>query len=345
MKALLSDFDFDLPQRCIAMHPASPRDHARLLHVPGQGDFAHCHVYDLPGLLRVGDVLVVNNSKVILARLYGKRGLAKVEFLLHRRLKEEVWEAFARPAKRLRVNDEVVFAEGFSARVATIKQDGLVDLSFNQIGEVFHALLQRHGQVPLPPYIRRAQVSADHTDYQTIYARNEGSVAAPTAGLHFTPALLEKLKEKGVGWAQLTLHVGGGTFLPVREENIEAHIMHAEWGEVSSEAAATINATREKGGRVVAVGTTSCRLLETASDENGRLKEWRGETQIFIRPGYRFKAVDALLTNFHLPRSTLFMLTCAFAGTDRLKAAYAEAIAKDYRFYSYGDACFLERNP
>lgn len=339
----LTDFDFHLPEGHIALTPAVPRDHARLLHVKA-GGFGHNHMYDLPGLLRPGDLLVVNDSRVIPARLYGKRGLAKVEILLHRNLGESTWEVFARPAKRLKPGQEIMFAPGFEARVEVVKEDGLVHLAFAQQGAAFEALLRQHGQVPLPPYIRRKVQAEDQKDYQTIYARQAGSVAAPTAGLHFTETLLEKLKEHGVGLARLTLHVGGGTFLPVKTENLDEHVMHPEAGAVPADIAETINATRAKGGRIVAVGTTSCRLLETAANDDGRMKEWHGETRIFIRPGYRFKAVDALLTNFHLPKSTLFMLVSAFAGTDRMKAAYAEAIRQNYRFYSYGDGCLLERN-
>jgi S-adenosylmethionine:tRNA ribosyltransferase-isomerase len=339
----LADFDFQLPEGHIALSPAVPRDHARLLHVK-EGGLGHHHVYDLPGLLRSGDLLVVNDSRVIPARLYGKRGLAKVEILLHRDLGQGAWEVFARPAKRLKRDQEIEFAPGFTARVEAVKEEGLVHLVFAQQGTAFENLLKHHGHVPLPPYIRRQDQAQDHKDYQTIYAREAGSVAAPTAGLHFTETLLKKLEERGVGLAKLTLHVGGGTFLPVKTENLDEHVMHPEAGAVSLEVADTINATRAKGGRIVAVGTTSCRLLETAAGEDGRVKPWQGEARIFIRPGYRFKAVDVLMTNFHLPKSTLFMLVSAFAGTDRMKAAYAEAIQKEYRFYSYGDACLLEAN-
>jgi S-adenosylmethionine:tRNA ribosyltransferase-isomerase len=343
MTQAVSAFDFHLPEGRIALTPASPRDHARLLHVPVKGSLGHFHMFDLPTLLRAGDLLVVNDSKVIPARLFGRKGAGKVEFLLHRRLGSEIWEAFAKPAKKLKPGDSVLFAEGFEAEVKTLPQDGLVQLQFKQIGAAFNENLQRHGHVPLPPYIRRADSAADRADYQTVYARAEGSVAAPTAGLHFTPELIAKLKNNGIGIVPLTLHVGAGTFLPVKSETLAGHIMHAETGEVSAEAAAAINKAKAEGRRIVAVGTTSTRLLESAAEEDGTVKPWRGETRIFIHPGYRFKVVDALLTNFHLPRSTLFMLVCAFAGTDCMKAAYAEAIEKQYRFYSYGDACLLER--
>ncbi len=338
----LADFDFFLPPERIAQEPVRPRDAARLLHVPQTGGPGHRRMADLPALLRPGDVLVANDSKVIPARLYGRRGPARVELLLHKPLARGEWEAFARPARRLRAGDEIVIGDDFSARLLEHEGEGRVRLAFETRGD-FHELLRRHGEAPLPPYIRRAAGESDVEDYQTIYARQDGSVAAPTAGLHFTPALLQALKERSVGFVPLTLHVGAGTFLPVKTERIEEHAMHAEAGEVSEKAAAAINAAREKGGRVVAVGTTSCRLLETAGDENGRVSPWKGETQIFLYPGARFRAVDLLLTNFHLPKSTLFMLVCAFAGTARMKEAYAEAIARDYRFYSYGDACLLEK--
>jgi S-adenosylmethionine:tRNA ribosyltransferase-isomerase len=339
----LTDFDFHLPEERIALSPAIPRDHGRLLHVKADG-LGHHHIYDLPELLRAGDLLVVNDSRVIPARLYGRRGLAKVEILLHRNLGNGKWEVFARPAKRLKPGQEIIFAPGFFAQVETIKEEGLVHLLFAQQGNTFEALLKQHGHVPLPPYIKRQDQAQDQKDYQTIYAREAGSVAAPTAGLHFTETLLGKLKERGVGLAKLTLHVGGGTFLPVKTENLDEHIMHPEVGVVSAEVADAINSTRAKGGRIVAVGTTSCRLLESAANEDGRLKAWQGETRIFIRPGYRFKAVDVLMTNFHLPKSTLLMLVSAFAGTNRVKEAYAEAIRQNYRFYSYGDGCLLERD-
>jgi S-adenosylmethionine:tRNA ribosyltransferase-isomerase len=339
----LTDFDFHLPEERIALSPSVPRDHARLLHVKSN-DFGHHHIYDLPELLRAGDLLVVNDSRVIPARLYGQRGLVKVEILLHRNLNEGRWEVFARPAKRLKPGQEIVFAPGFSAQVEAVREDGFVHLLFAQQGAAFEALLKQHGHVPLPPYIKRQDQIQDQKDYQTIYAREAGSVAAPTAGLHFTETLLEELKRRGVETAKLTLHVGGGTFLPVKTENLDEHIMHPEAGAVSAEVADRINETRAKGGRIVAVGTTSCRLLESAAGEDGRVKPWQGETRIFIRPGYRFKAVDVLMTNFHLPKSTLFMLVSAFAGTGRMKAAYAEAIEQNYRFYSYGDACLLEKS-
>jgi S-adenosylmethionine:tRNA ribosyltransferase-isomerase len=342
MSQRVSDFDFHLPEGQIATQPAQPRDGARLLYVPKQGINGHFHVRDLPAFLKEGDVVVVNNSKVIPARLFGQRGEAKLEFLLHKALPGGAWEAFAKPAKKLKAGDVIAFGEGFEARVLSLPIDGLVPLQFNDIGDAFHAKLQRFGHMPLPPYIRRDDVAADRSDYQTIYAAPEGSVAAPTAGLHFTPALMEALKNKGVGIVPLTLHVGAGTFLPVKVDKLDDHIMHAEVAEVSAEAAAAINEAKAKGGRVIAVGTTSTRTLESAADDNGLLREWRGDTRLFIRPGYTFKVVDVLMTNFHLPRSTLFMLVSAFAGTERMKAAYNEAIENNYRFYSYGDACLLE---
>jgi S-adenosylmethionine:tRNA ribosyltransferase-isomerase len=338
----LSDFDFHLPDERIALAPVHPRDHARLLHVPRNGPFAHHFMYQLPDLLRPGDIVVVNDSKVIPARLIGKRGMATVELLLHRGMEHGLWEAFAKPAKRLKLGDVIEYGPDFSAKVEAHLGEGLVHVSFSHGDAPFDQHLERYGQMPLPPYIKRNADEKDRASYQTVYAKDPGSVAAPTAGLHFTDELLGKLKTKGIDIARLTLHVGAGTFLPVKVDDIENHVMHPERGEISVETVEQINNARAKGGRVVAVGTTSCRLLETAA-ESGTLKPWRGETRIFIRPGHIFNAVDVLMTNFHLPRSTLFMLVSAFAGTSRMKAAYAEAIHEGYRFYSYGDGCLLER--
>ncbi len=346
----LSDFDFYLPETNIAQHPVSPRDAARLLYI-GKSGIADKHVRDLLDYAKAGDVWVFNNSKVIPARLYGQRAARteqhsnniKIEILLHKRLGVDTWEAFARPMKRLNVGDEIMFADDFSAKVLAIKENGLADLQFAGTPEHIMASIMQHGLMPLPPYIKRNQKEADdETRYQTVYAQHEGSVAAPTAGLHFTQTLLTQLQEKGVSIVYVTLHVGAGTFQPVKTENLSEHVMHSEWAELSAQSADIINAAKQRGGRVVAVGTTSTRVLETVADEAGKVREWQGDTSIFITPGYRFKIIDVLMTNFHLPKSTLFMLVCAFAGMDRMKAAYQHAIENQYRFYSYGDACFIE---
>lgn len=338
----LSDFDFDLPDRLIAQHPVDPRDSARLLHVPaGDAPFADLGVRDLPMLLQPGDVLVVNDTRVIPARLTGRRGDAKVEVTLHKRLGPSRWAAFARPARRLRPGDEVRFADDFAATVES--RDGAqAVLRFAGGDADLAAGLEKHGVMPLPPYIKRpaAGDTEDRDSYQTVFAARDGAVAAPTASLHFTPRLVQAIRARGVEIVAVTLHVGAGTFLPVKVEDLSQHVMHSEWGQVSAETAQRINARQ---GRVVAAGTTALRLLESAVDANGRLAPWAGETDLFILPGYRFRLVDALLTNFHLPRSTLFMLVSAFSGTDRMRAAYAHAIRREYRFFSYGDAGFLER--
>lgn len=339
----LSDFDFILPENAIAQYPANPQDSTRLLYI-GKDGLQDKRITDLVDLSRPGDVWVLNNSKVIPARLYGKRGEMNVEILLHKRLTENNWEVFARPLKRLRAGDEIIFADDFKAVVTTKYENGLAEISFDGSAEHIMASIMNVGLMPLPPYIKRNQKKAEDTIcYQTVYAEPEGSVAAPTAGLHFTQELLNKLKEKGATIVTVTLHVGAGTFQPVKVDDISQHVMHSEWVELTAEAAATINAAKEKGGRVVAVGTTSTRVLESIADEHGRVKPWRGDTSIFITPGYRFKIVDALMTNFHLPKSTLFMLVSAFAGTARMHAAYSHAIANGYRFYSYGDASFIEK--
>lgn len=340
-----SDFDFDLPAGQIATHPARPRDSARLLEV--DGGLHDRGVRDLPGLLRAGDVLVFNDTRVIPARLSGRRGAARVEVTLHKPEADDRWRVFAKPAKRLRIGDVVDFAPDFAAEVLEKSESGDVVLRFSVAGAALLAALHRYGVMPLPPYIRRPEGPEvdDVRDYQTVFAAVDGAVAAPTAGLHFTPELLTALRERGVATAAVTLHVGAGTFLPVKTENVLEHRMHAEYGEISESTAETINAARAAGGRVVAVGTTSLRLLETVADESGKLRPFAGETAIFITPGYRFKAVDVLLTNFHLPRSTLFMLVCAFAGTERMRAAYAHAMNAGYRFYSFGDCCLLHGAP
>ncbi len=340
---LASDFDFELPERLIAHAPARPRDAARLLHV-GQGLGDHV-VRDLPSLLRAGDVLVANDTRVIPAQLSARRGAARIGITLDRPEPSGEWRALARNARRLRSGDTLDFdgASNLQALVRSRDDTGAVVLAFNLAGEAFARALQQAGALALPPYIRRPDgpTLADAADYQTVFARNEGAVAAPTAGLHFTPELLAALDSHGVSRETVTLHVGAGTFLPMRGERVAEHRIHAERGEISPDVAARLNAARSAGGRIVAVGTTTLRLLEAAASERG-VQPFAGMTDIFILPGHRFRAIDALMTNFHLPRSTLFMLVCAFAGAERMKAAYAHAIAAGYRFYSYGDSSLLE---
>jgi S-adenosylmethionine:tRNA ribosyltransferase-isomerase len=336
-------FDFELPRELIAERPASPRDSARLLVVGGER-LADGGVRDLVSFLRPGDVLVGNDTRVIPARLFGRRGEAGVEVTLHERVAPEAWKAFARPAKKLKPGDTVRFAGDFTAEVAEKGEAGEVTLRFDRSGDALMLALEEHGRLPLPPYIRRGEADeADRADYQTVFAREKGAVAAPTAGLHFTPELLAALDARGVTRVTVTLHVGAGTFLPVKAADTRDHRMHAERGVVTPEATGAVNAARAAGGRVVAVGTTSLRLLESAASEDGMLRPFDGATDIFITPGYRFRLVDVLMTNFHLPRSTLFMLVSAFAGLERMQAAYGHAKAAGYRFYSYGDACLLFR--
>jgi S-adenosylmethionine:tRNA ribosyltransferase-isomerase len=342
----LSDFDFELPRELVAERPARPRDASRLLVVPGRaGAFQDRAIRDLPALLRPGDLLVLNDTRVIPARLAGRRGEATIEVTLHKAEGRRRWRAFARPAKRLKVGQRIVFAPDFAAAVAEKGETGEVLLDFGLGDAALVALLERHGEMPLPPYIKRPKGGSaeDRADYQTVYAAREGAVAAPTAGLHFTPELFAALEARGIARTFVTLHVGAGTFLPVKTEDVSRHVMHAEWGEVPGASAAAIAAARARGGRIVAVGTTSLRLLESAADADGAVRAWTGETRLFITPGYTVRTADMLLTNFHLPRSTLFMLVSAFAGLDRMKAAYAHAVARRYRFFSYGDACLLER--
>jgi S-adenosylmethionine:tRNA ribosyltransferase-isomerase len=335
-------FDFELPPERIALRPARPRDAARMLVVPGEGAFLDRGVRDLPGLLRRGDVLVFNDTRVIPAQLEGTRGEARIGATLHKRIDLRRWQAFVRNAKRLRQGDTIEFPAGVSATAEERHADGSWTLAFAG-DEPVEVLLERAGRMPLPPYIagKRATDAADREDYQTMFAREDGAVAAPTAALHFTPELLAALDEAGIGRETLTLHVGAGTFLPVKAEDTEAHAMHAEWGRIDPETAERLNAARRAGGRVIAVGTTSLRLLESATGGDGAIRPFAGETAIFITPGYRFRAIDGLMTNFHLPRSTLFMLVSALLGLDRMQAAYAHAIAGEYRFYSYGDASLL----
>ena len=334
-------FDFELPKQLIADRPAEPRDAARLLVVGSA--LEDRGMLDLPLLLRRGDLLVVNDTRVIPARLQGARGAAQIEVTLHRDLGDGNWRAFAKGAKRLRPGDRLVFGEDFAAEVTVKHSEGDIGLRFAVTGERFRAALVRFGSMPLPPYIKRAGGGdvRDCEDYQTIFAAKEGAVAAPTAGLHFTPGLLAALDAAGIERATVTLHVGAGTFLPVKAEDTRDHKMHSEWGFIAAETAERVNAVRARGGRIVAIGTTSLRLLESAAAADGRLGPFAGETALFITPGYRFRAVDLLLTNFHLPRSTLFMLVAAFAGLERMQRAYAHAIAAQYRFFSYGDATLL----
>ena len=338
-----SDFDFDLPPDRIAQQPARPRDAARLLHVAPAG-WQDRAVRDLPDLLRPGDILVANDTRVIPAQLAARRGAARIGITLDRPLPDGTWHALARNARRLHAGDVLQFdgADGFTAEVRARHADGGVTLGFNLSGAAFAEALHRAGALALPPYIARpaGPTAADAQDYQTVFAARDGAVAAPTAGLHFTPALLDALARRGVARCTVTLHVGAGTFLPLRNEDVATHRLHAERGEITEAAAAAIGAAP---GRIVAVGTTSLRLLESAAAADGTVRPFTGETDLFIRPGHRFRTADLLLTNFHLPRSTLFMLVCAFAGTERMHVAYAHAIAAGYRFYSYGDATLLER--
>ena len=342
----VEEFDFEVPRSLIAMRPVEPRDAARLLVIGPEAASADRRIAELPGLLRPGDVMVFNDTRVIPARLVGRRGDARIEATLHRALGPGEWLAFVKGARRLRAGERILFAEdGFSAEIVEKRPAGDVVLRFDRSGTELRAALERHGTMPLPPYIRRAGVgeTSDRHDYQTIFARHEGAVAAPTAGLHFTDRLLRALDAAGIERVMVTLHVGAGTFLPVKAEDTRDHRMHSEWGSIAIEAAARINEARRRGGRVVAVGTTSLRVLETAADASGALAPFAGETALFITPGYRFKIIDRLLTNFHLPRSTLFMLVAAFAGLEPMKAAYEHAKQAGYRFFSYGDACLLDR--
>ncbi|HMN74315.1 MAG TPA: tRNA preQ1(34) S-adenosylmethionine ribosyltransferase-isomerase QueA [Rhodoblastus sp.] len=368
-------FDFDLPQERIALRPAEPRDSARMLVVHADREpsgsqtddaslkargplFEDRMVRDLPDFLRPGDVLVVNDTRVIPARLTGIRArgenIARIEATLIKREGSNLWRALAKPGKRLAPGDRIRFGEASESMACLLasldadvveRDEGEVLLSFHLDGAALEEAIERLGHMPLPPYIaaRRADDDRDARDYQTIFAREAGAVAAPTAGLHFTPDLRAAVEARGVAIHRVTLHVGAGTFLPVKAEDTDAHVMHAEWGSVGPQTAVALNAAREKGGRIVAVGTTALRILESATTEQGVVQSFSGDTSIFITPGYRFRAVDVLMTNFHLPRSTLFMLVGAFAGLETMQAAYAHAIRETYRFYSYGDACLLMR--
>ena len=335
-------FDFDLPPESIALRPARPRDAARMLVVDGDQPFADRVVRDLPSLLRAGDVLVFNDTRVIPAQLEGQRGEARIGATLHKRLDLRRWQAFVRNAKRLRAGDTIDFGAGVSALAEERHDDGSWTLHFPG-DEPVEILLERAGRMPLPPYIagKRPTDEADRSDYQTMFAAREGAVAAPTAALHFTPDLMAALEAAGVRHETLTLHVGAGTFLPVKAEDTAEHRMHAEWGRIEADVADRLNAARATGGRVIAVGTTSLRLLESATGEDGVIRPFAGDTSIFITPGYAFRAIDGLMTNFHLPKSTLFMLVSALMGLERMQATYAHAIAEGYRFYSYGDSSLL----
>ncbi len=334
-------FDFDLPPERIALRPARPRDAARMLVVAGSA-MTDAGVRDLPQWLRPGDCLVFNDTRVIPAQLEGRRGDARIGATLHKRIDLRRWQAFVRNAKRLRIGETVDFGAGVSA----LAEDRLADGSFILFfpgDESVELLLERAGTMPLPPYIagKRATDDADRSDYQTMFAQKDGAVAAPTAALHFTPDLLAALGAAEIESETLTLHVGAGTFLPVKADDTEDHVMHAEWGVIDAATAERLNAVRARGNRVIAVGTTSLRLLESAAGEEGVIRPFEGDTAIFITPGYRFRAIDGLMTNFHLPRSTLFMLVSALMGLETMQAAYAHAIAGEYRFYSYGDSSLL----
>ena len=345
----LSDFDFDLPERLIATRPAQPRSAARLLVAEGAVT-RDLHVFDLPQVLRPGDHLVLNDTKVIPARLSGVRRRAGVEGGTEARIEatlleptpEGHWQALVKPLKKLRDGEVIRFSPDLSAELVG-RGEGIAILAFNLTGDDFDAALNAAGAMPLPPYIagKRPADARDHEDYQTVWAKRSGAVAAPTASLHFDDPLLEALVARGIGMTHVTLHIGAGTFLPVKVDDVSEHKMHAEWGEITEDAARRINAAREAGGRIVAVGTTALRLIESAASDTGRLAPWRGPTDIFITPGFRFRMTDALMTNFHLPKSTLMMLVSALMGMERMREVYAHAIGEDYRFFSYGDASLL----
>ncbi len=335
-------FDFELPPELIALRPVSPRDAARMLILRGTDETLDLHVGDLPDLLSPGDVLVFNDTRVIPAQLEGKRGDARIGATLHKRIDLRRWQAFVRNAKRLREGDSIDFGAGVTAIAEERLPDGSWTLAFSG-DEPVEVLLGRAGRMPLPPYIagKRPTDERDRSDYQTMFAREDGAVAAPTAALHFTQGLMETLTERGIASETLTLHVGAGTFLPVKADDTDNHAMHAEWGRIDAATADRLNAARSAGKRVIAVGTTSLRLLESAAGEDGTIRPFDGDTSIFITPGYRFRAIDGLMTNFHLPKSTLFMLVSALMGRERMQAAYAHAIGEGYRFYSYGNSSLL----
>jgi len=345
-------FDFELPEDLIALRPARPRDSARLLHVPADGAFEDRVVRDAPALFRRGDLLVFNDTRVIPAALKAVRPsrdpqgpLVRVSLNLIERLAPDAWRALAKPGKRLKLGDGLFFDDGLFAKIEAKTDEGELTLRFDRAGAALDEAIAKIGVPPLPPYIagKRSPDQEDREDYQTIYAAKDGAVAAPTAGLHFTDDLLARLDGMGAERAHVTLHVGAGTFLPVKADDTASHVMHSEWREISAPTAEAINRAKAEGRRVIAVGTTALRSLESAADENGLVRAESGGTDIFITPGYRFRVVDGLWTNFHLPRSTLFMLVSAFAGLERMQAVYAHAIAQRYRFYSYGDASLLWR--
>ncbi len=354
-------FDFELPEDRIALRPAEPRDSARLLVVPPEGDLLDKGVRDIPHFLRPGDVLVVNDTRVIPARLNGIRvrgqSAARMEVMLHKREGEDRWRAFMRPAKKINVGERIRFGENsessacllgsLDAEVVEKGEGGEVVLAFSFAGPALDEAIERLGHMPLPPYIasKRGDDARDERDYQTLFAHQAGAVAAPTASLHFTPALVAAIEAAGVTIERVTLHVGAGTFLPVKADDTQDHKMHAEYGVMSPEVAERLNEAKARGHRIMAAGTTSLRILETVAQADGRFHAFAGDTSIFITPGYQFRAVDVLLTNFHLPRSTLFMLVSAFSGLERMRSAYAHAVENGYRFYSYGDACLLVRVP
>jgi len=339
----VSDFDFDLPPELIAQKPAEPRESARLLHV-GE-TLADRGIRDLSEMLSPGDLLVFNNTKVIPTRLQGRRGGTGVEVTLHKQVTGHSWWAFARPARKLALGDRIDITADFSAEVLDKKDGGEVLLRFQESDGDLITLLEQHGIMPLPPYIKRTKDGNpdDKEDYQTVFAEKEGAVAAPTAGLHFSETMLADLRDADIRTAFVTLHVGAGTFLPVKVDDTDDHEMHSEWGTIPPDTLDLVNSTKTAGNAVVTVGSTSLRLLETAADESGSLHPFTGETDIFMTPGYRFKIADKMITNFHLPKSTLFMLVAAFAGLERMQTAYAHAIEEQYRFYSYGDSCLLEK--
>ncbi len=334
-------FDFDLPNESIALRPVSPRDSARMLCVSGAA-MADKHVRDLPDMLRAGDCLIFNDTRVIPAQLTGTRGDATIGATLHKRIDLRRWQAFIRNAKRLRVGERVDFGRGVTAIAEARHDDGSFTLAFDG-DEPVEILLERAGTMPLPPYLagKRPTDAQDRADYQTMFAAKDGAVAAPTAALHFTPELIAAIDAAGIKRETLTLHVGAGTFLPVKAEDTAYHKMHSEWGSIDAATAERLNAVRAVGGRLIAVGTTSLRLIESAAGDDGTIQPFAGDTDIFITPGYRFKAIDGLMTNFHLPKSTLFMLVSALMGREVMQAAYAHAIAENYRFYSYGDSSLL----
>lgn len=337
-----SDFYYTLPENLIAQEPAEPRDSAKLMILNRKtGDITDSIFNQLPSLLKAGDLLVVNNSKVLPARLIGERkGQKACEVLLLRQIKENIWECLAKPGKKMREGDTISFGDGtLTATILETLQSGGKIVEFKHDASTIYEKLDAFGQMPLPPYISK-QIS-NNDDYQTVYAKELGSAAAPTAGLHFTPELLETLSEKGIGFTELTLHVGLGTFRPVQEDDVENHLMHSEWYSIDEAAANKINETKKNGGRVIAVGTTSCRTLESVAQKYGKIQSASGDTDIFIYPGYEFKAIDGLITNFHLPESTLIMLVSAFCGYDATMNAYKQAVEKEYRFFSFGDAMLI----